>query len=135
MKHVRRPRILIVEDDPDLRVLMTLMLDGAGDIRSVGDAYQALSYARHDGVDLVVLDLLMPGANGVDLVERLRAADIPAPFVVVTGIDRGPLVDSVRALGAADVVVKPFTEDRLRSAVAEALAPLPTSGSRLTPVP
>jgi two-component system phosphate regulon response regulator OmpR len=101
-------RILVVDDDTALRELVTSYLNASGyQVEGVGDgaAFRA-SMARH-GADLVVLDLMLPGEDGLSLLKWLRADGGP-PVIIVSA--RGEEVDRVVGLevGADDYLAKPF---------------------------
>lgn len=67
-------KILAVDDDPDVRLLLTLILDAAGyDVGTARDAYEALFMLEHTGPDLLLLDLMMPERDGWDVIEAVRA--------------------------------------------------------------
>ena len=102
----RRPaHVLVVEDSPDHRMLITRALRGAGyEVTTAGSGEQALE-RLHD-VDVVLIDQRLPRMSGADLLERVvRIPDGPAP-VVVTGTGSQQLVVEALRLGAVDYVVK-----------------------------
>lgn len=115
-------RILLVDDDPDARLLMTMTLRPLGEVVAFPDGYQALAWADHAEFDVVVTDLVLPGASGVELLERLSRRGRAPRAVVVTGLVGHQLVDRAVRMGAA-VVRKPFRPERLSAAVLAALAP------------
>jgi len=120
-----RPHGLIVhviEDDESSRTAATRLLKNAGyEVRAYpsGDEYFA-SPPSEPGC--IVLDLQLPGPGGLELQERLRAADNPLPIVFLTG--QGDISKSVRAMkaGAVDFLTKPVDPSVLLEAVARALA-------------
>jgi len=104
----RDPRVLVVEDDPDIGADLVSALAGAGyDVAWARDAATALAKAR-PGVELVLLDLGLPDSDGVAVCQELREADAGVVILVVTA--RTEEADAVRALdaGADDYVAKPF---------------------------
>jgi len=101
-------RILVVEDDEDLRALYREVLSEVGSVETCPDAHQALARLEVEPVDVVVLDLLLPGASGLDLLERLRAKGIDVPTVVVTASGDGHWSNRAHDAGAAVVMEKPF---------------------------
>lgn len=117
-------RILLVEDDPDTRALVALLLRPVGETVACGDAYQGLARLRDEPFDLVVTDVLLPGVTGVELLRRARDAGFTTlPFVVVTGMAGHPLVTEAVALGAT-IVAKPFDASALAAAIEAAGVPL-----------
>jgi two-component system response regulator MprA len=108
------PRILAVDDDPKMLSLMRRGLTFAGfavDLAADGEA--ALASARDQPPDLVVLDIMLPGIDGIEVCRRLRAADQNLPILLLTAKGRVP--DRVAGLdaGADDYLVKPFAFDEL----------------------
>ena len=104
------PTILVVEDDPDLAGLLDLHLTDAGfDVVVASDGALALQGLLASSYDAVVLDWMLPGLTGVEVCERLRAADRTVPVLMLTA--RGSEADRVRGLecGADDYVPKPFS--------------------------
>ncbi|QIA26759.1 response regulator transcription factor [Thermaerobacter sp. PB12/4term] len=103
-------RILVVDDDPAVTSLLKRGLSYEGfavDTASSGE--EALRIAREQPPDLVILDIMMPGMDGLEVLQRLRAADPELPVLFLTARDAP--ADQVRGLeaGADDYVVKPFT--------------------------
>jgi CheY-like chemotaxis protein len=114
--------ILVVEDEPAVRVLEEMTLEDAGYVvHAAADAEEALGLAGRHGVDLVVVDVVLPGLSGTQLVDELaaRGCDVPAVFVSGYGGDE----NAIRGLEtrAAAVVAKPFAPEDLLRAVREAL--------------
>jgi DNA-binding response OmpR family regulator len=110
--------ILVVEDDPIIRQTVSYALKRAGfDVTSAGDGSEALSLAEKTRPDLVLLDLMLPGIDGYQIAERLRASDKEVAIVMVTALDQER--DKVRGLdaGADDYITKPFSMDELLARV------------------
>ncbi|MGH9234302.1 MAG: response regulator, partial [Acidimicrobiales bacterium] len=101
--------------------LLAMVLGRVGRVRAVPDAYQALAWLGTEPVDVMVLDLMLPGANGVQLLERARQQGRSVPTVIVTGLS-GPNGLGARAAdaGAALIITKPFDANLLRAGVVEA---------------
>lgn len=106
-------RILVVDDEPQIRKALGVMLRAAGhDVEAVGTGEEALTRVAANHPDAVLLDLGLPGIDGVDVIEGLRGwTDVP---VVVLSV-RGEESDKVAALdaGADDYITKPFGMDEL----------------------
>lgn len=111
-------RILVIDDDPAVTSLLRRGLAYEGftvDTAATGEA--GLSQARQTPPDLVILDIMMPGINGLEVLTRLRAADARLPVLLLTAKDAPD--DQVLGLesGADDYVVKPFTFEVLLARV------------------
>lgn len=124
---VRGKRILVVEDDADLRRLFRMALSVAGyDVDEAGDGLDALKIIENRPPDLVVLDLVLRALDGVSVRQELAAQSLTRhiPIVVVTGstVDAG-------ALDVACVLRKPIMPDELLRAVATCLAAPPPAAS------
>ncbi len=107
-------RVLVVEDSRRLRESLADGLSAAGyAVDTVGDGREGLIHARTTEYDLIVLDLMLPELDGLDLLRRLREANGTAPVLVVSARDRVEhRVEGLRA-GADDYLVKPFSFDEL----------------------
>jgi diguanylate cyclase (GGDEF)-like protein len=117
-------RVLVVDDDRDVARLLELNLRFDGfDVEVCGDGLTALELAAADPPDLVLLDLLLPGIDGLEVCRRLRAdpATASVPVIVVTAKDA--TADKVAGLtaGADDYIVKPFDISELLARVANTL--------------
>ncbi|HYZ10136.1 MAG TPA: MtrAB system response regulator MtrA [Pseudonocardiaceae bacterium] len=108
-----KPRVLVVDDDPALAEMLTIVLRGEGfDTAVVGDGTRALPVVRELRPDLVLLDLMLPGMNGIDVCKAIRA-ESGLPIVMLTA--KSDTIDVVLGLesGADDYVVKPFKPKEL----------------------
>lgn len=112
--------VLVADDDLDIRELVAFKLAQAGyEVRSAPDGVAALDAARAGGVDLVVLDLMMPGLSGLDVCAELRREPSTAelPVIMLTARAQDQDVATGFAAGADDYVVKPFSPRELVSRV------------------
>jgi len=110
-------RILVVEDDPRLAATLDRVLAAeAYDVEVAGDGNEALRRARERPFDLVVLDIMLPGLDGIAVCKRLRATG-PVPILLLTAL--GGTEERVRGLdsGADDYLVKPFAYEELLARV------------------
>jgi CheY-like chemotaxis protein len=120
------PRVLIVEDDPNSRHYLELILKNSGCRTATAvngrEALEFLrSHERHaDRVDLMLLDIVMPEMDGIELAELLHGEGQMPPTVVVTGTHHIQQKQRLRELGAC-VVEKPFTSEQLLDAVQRVL--------------
>lgn len=115
-------KVLIVEDDAGLRLAMTKALRAAGyEVFVAKDGVEGLSMALADPPDVVLLDVMLPGKNGYEVLSELRSRDPELPIVMITA--KGEEADKVRGLelGADEYVVKPVGVAELQARVGAAL--------------
>src|SRR4051812_49107177 len=115
-------RVLLVDDEPDQVALLRAMLTPLGmEVATAESAEQALAAFRRHPVDVVVTDLHLPGASGIDLIRDLRQAETPPAVVLITG--EGSVASAVEALklGATDYLQKPIDPMRLVTLLQELL--------------
>jgi two-component system, OmpR family, response regulator MtrA len=108
-----KSRVLVVDDDPALAEMLTIVLRGEGfDTAVVADGTRALPAVRDLRPDVVLLDLMLPGMNGIDVCRAIRT-ESGVPIVMLTA--KTDTVDIVLGLesGADDYVVKPFKPKEL----------------------
>lgn len=117
-----KPRVLVVDDEENISYLVesALQLDGI-DTQKAADGYQALTAVKTFDPHVIVLDVMMPGIDGFEVLRRLRTDGIKTPVVFLTA--RDGVDDRVRGLtsGADDYVVKPFAIAELTARVRVAL--------------
>ncbi|HVI51342.1 MAG TPA: response regulator [Candidatus Sulfotelmatobacter sp.] len=126
-------KILVVDDNDNMRRLMTTILRGVGadEVRDVSSANEALEILRSpEGwrPDVMLVDYVMDGLDGVQLTRRIREEyDRPGdrlPIIIITGYSELWRLNEAKAAGADDFIVKPFTTpsllDRISRVVAEA---------------
>jgi DNA-binding response OmpR family regulator len=112
------PHVLLIEDDPRIREIVERGLGARGFVvSSAPDGPAGLDLASKVDVDLVLLDLLLPGSDGLSVLEDLRAAKPRLPVIAVTALDdTGSRVSGLDA-GADDYVTKPFSVDELAARI------------------
>jgi DNA-binding response OmpR family regulator len=111
-------KILVVEDEDLLRDAIVTVLVAAGlDVDQTGDGDEGLFLAEQAIYDLLVLDIMLPGIDGLDILKRLRAKEDDVPVLILTAKDR--IEDRVIGLdtGADDYMVKPFAVSELLARV------------------
>jgi two-component system alkaline phosphatase synthesis response regulator PhoP len=131
-------RLLLVEDEPGLVMTLTDRLLAEGyEVESATTAPQGLEMASNGGFDAILLDVMLPGGNGLDVCRMLRQRGVLTPILMLTA--KGQVVDRVVGLklGADDYLVKPFEmaellariEALLRRSAAQAAAAPPLGDS------
>jgi two-component system KDP operon response regulator KdpE len=114
--------VLVVDDEPAIRRFLRTSLDVQGyRVSEAADGGEALDMMRRNAVDVLVLDLGLPGIDGFEVIRRLRAAGQTVPIVVLSSRDdeRGKV--EALDLGADDYVAKPFGIDELLARIRAAL--------------
>lgn len=120
-----KEKILVVEDDASLSENLKAFLTFRGySVRCAADGPQALEATRKEPPDLMLLDLVLPGMGGFDVLRALRSEPLmrSVKVIVITGLSRMGDVETAFACGANDYVVKPFNTDRLLEKVQKVLA-------------
>jgi len=116
--------ILVVDDDPDIRALIEAVLETAGyEVALAADGKAALNKLKRRAYDLVVLDIMMPGMSGYEVLEQIRAMPSRAstPVIVVTAKhEPGGVMREVKG-GVLDHLAKPFMPEELEEVVQRAL--------------
>ncbi len=109
MQSERSNTVLIVEDAKDIAELLALHLKDMGLASTrVTNGYDGLQAAMQEAFDLIILDLMLPGLDGIEVCRRLRAAEVHTPILMLTA--RSEEIDKVLGLemGADDYLTKPF---------------------------
>jgi CheY-like chemotaxis protein len=118
-------RILLIEDNDALRTVMRRMLAPLGcDIQEASDGKAGLIAYRTQRSDVVITDILMPEADGLETIGALRRLDPAVKIIAISGGGRGSAGDyleTAQKMGARRVLVKPFSPEELRTAVAQLL--------------
>jgi DNA-binding response OmpR family regulator len=115
--------VLIVDDEPSIHLMFRTALESSGyETREAGDGPAALKRLDEVSPDVMLLDLKMPGMDGMETLRRLRDAGHDTAVVIVTA--HGSIPDAVTAmkLGAVDFLTKPVTPDLLRRVVGDIVA-------------
>jgi two-component system OmpR family response regulator len=130
-------KLLVVDDEPNIVELLSVSLRFAGfEVATARNGSEALKAAHEFRPDLLVLDVLMPGIDGLTVIRRLRQEGVHAPVVFLTAKDA--IEDKVTGLtlGGDDYVTKPFSLEevvaRIRAVLRSVRASGPQSSSRLT---
>jgi two-component system OmpR family response regulator len=114
-------RIMLVEDDPDIQTVTSLALGSFGgfDVRICGSAQEAVQCAAQFRPDLILLDFMMPGMDGVDALMALRGipATAAVPVVFLTARVQPHEVQRYRELGSLAVIPKPFEPTALADTI------------------
>jgi two-component system response regulator TctD len=117
------PRILVVEDDTDLRETLWRALSREGyQVSQAGDGTEALSALRMRPYDLAIIDLVLPRMGGIQILEQLRSLGLAIPAIVITAYGDRFSYNRATELGASEFLVKPVRLVELYRAVRQVLA-------------
>jgi DNA-binding response OmpR family regulator len=113
-------KVLVIEDNGDLRDLVRLALEAAGhEVLTATHGQEGLAYLTGHPVDLVITDLFMPEMDGIEVIAALRGQFPGVRIVAMSGRPGVDYLAVARELGAARILRKPFAMDELLSAVGE----------------
>lgn len=106
-------RILVVEDEQDLRDLLQKRLSKDYSVDSCSNGLDALEYIDTFSYDVILLDLMLPGLDGLTVLKRIRSRGLTVPVIILTA--KGDISDRVTGLdaGADDYLIKPFAYEEL----------------------
>ncbi len=117
-------RILVVDDEPHIRRVLSAVLGSRGyEVMMASDGTEGLDEFETEEIDLVILDLMMPGASGLEILSKIRTnqhrADTPVIILTAKGQDTDR--DAALAGGANDFLTKPFSPKKLLARIDEIL--------------
>lgn len=113
-------RILVVDSDPELRILTRDMLDSLGilQVYTIGDGSRTFAELRNRDYDILILDRQMEPLNGIDLTRMIRtASDSPKPHIPILMVTLAPSLQDVteaRDVGVSEFLIRPFSIDSLK---------------------
>jgi FixJ family two-component response regulator len=122
MTPTNAPTVFVIDDDPQVRTAIQGMLKSVG-LRSeiFGTAKEFLDGKRPDGPSCLVLDVRLPGVNGLDLQRQLADAGVRIPVIFITGHGDIPMTVKAMKSGAVEFLTKPFRDQDLLDAIHQAL--------------
>ena len=110
--------ILVADDDPLIRDLLTQFLSLRGyRVTGAQDGQEVVRLVEQSAPDLILLDILMPGMNGVDVLQELRDRDYHGGIIMMTGSHNHEVLEDAWALGPQEVLAKPIDLERLLTAI------------------
>jgi DNA-binding response OmpR family regulator len=120
-----RPLVLVADDDKDILQLLRLRLELLGyGVVQAANGVEALELAREEKPALAILDVMMPGLDGLEVARQLRAGSSRIPIILLTARIQESDVSAGLAAGADAYLGKPFDAAALRAKVHELLAPV-----------
>ncbi len=116
-----KKRVLLIDDEARVRTSLKMVLEPSYDIFQAADAQEGLDVFRKEGPDLVLLDVILPGTDGLAVLQTLRSESKMTPIIMLTGTKSVKTAVDAMKLGAADYLSKPFDVEELRIVVDRAL--------------
>ncbi|MBI4371463.1 MAG: response regulator [Elusimicrobia bacterium] len=117
MNEPRRKRVLLVDDNADLRRSVVLLLAGEAEVVEAATGEDGVRLAREEAVDLFLLDLTLPDMGGLEVLENCRALAPATPALMLTGEHDVELAKRALDRGASAYVTKPYHAESLRREV------------------
>ena len=114
-----RPRVLLVDDSAEYRDLYALMLEPTATVITASRGEEAVAIASSELIDAIVLDVMMPGMDGWQACEHLKASPLTReiPVILLTSLDGLDVPERAEQVGAAAVLIKPCGAERLAIAI------------------
>ena len=106
-------RILVIEDNHDIHEILTHLFEKEHQVYSAYSGIEGLNIFERERPDLVLLDIMLPGKNGDQVLREIRDIDIHVPVVMLTALGEKALVSQYLLNGANDYIVKPFNLDEV----------------------
>ena len=116
-----RPVVLVVDDDPGLRESCRLILEDEFDVLDAPDGTRGLDIVRRNQVDVILLDIRLPGMDGLEVLEQAKVLDEQVEVILVTAVKTVKAAVTAMKLGAFDYLTKPFEEEEVLAVVRRAL--------------
>src|SRR5688572_9163872 len=117
-----KEKVLIVDDEIDVLDLCKRILESQGyQVTSAHNGHEAIDIARHEHFDLLLTDIKMPGIEGLDIAQALKASDPGIICVTMTGFSTMDMAINALKLGIDEFILKPFTPKELSLAISKAM--------------
>jgi DNA-binding NtrC family response regulator len=127
-------KVLVVDDDPVVGQSFDRVLSRKGyAVITAANGDEALAKLATETYDIVFTDLRMPGMDGLEVAEQVKARQPWTPVVIVTGYGSKPSEDRARALGVAEFLNKPLSPEMIEDSAAKALSTAPVAAAQAAP--
>jgi DNA-binding NtrC family response regulator len=117
-----KKRILLVDDEPGIRAALKMVLEPAYETVTASSAREGLQALRGESPSLVLLDIVMPGEDGLEFLETIRAEQPDVPVIMLSALNALKTAVEAMKRGATDYLTKPFDAEELRLKVSKALS-------------
>jgi DNA-binding NtrC family response regulator len=109
-----KKRVLLVDDESSVRTSLKMVLEPTYELLCASEGEEGLSLYKHESPDLVLLDVMLPGEDGLSVLQTMHSEDSRIPIIMLTGTKMVKTVVDAMKMGAADYVTKPFEIEELR---------------------
>ena len=116
-----KKRVLLVDDEPRVRASLKMVLEPTFEVLCAQDAEEGLELFRRQAPNLVLLDIMLPGTDGLSVLQTMRAENSGVPVIMLTGAKTVKTAVDAMKMGAADYLTKPFDVEELRLIVSKSL--------------
>ena len=108
-------KILIIDDEPDMLVLLRMIIEGntAYEVETTNNPSEGLKMITQDDYNLVIVDLKMPGMDGIEVFEEIKEMAPDIPVIIITAYGSLEIAEEARHKGVADFITKPFRKDTI----------------------
>ena len=115
------PNVLVVDDEPSIRLTIGEFLKRAGYSVLIVPDYDSAAMLQADDLDAAVIDINLPGKNGIQLLQKITSAEIYVPVIMITGEPNWSVLPEIVRAGAYDFIAKPITKNVLLNVVGRAV--------------
>ena len=120
--NIKKPVILVVDDEPDMcEMLSELLSDEGYKLETATNGKDAVKKVLGGSVDIVLLDIMMPGQDGIDTLRQIKDIRPKLPVVMITGFGTLSTARNAMKLGAYDYITKPFNIDCIKEVIKQGL--------------
>jgi len=113
--------LLIVDDQMAIRMLLTETFRDEYHVEEAESGYQALKKLQTQQIHLILVDMKMPGLNGIETLQQIRAKGCQVPAILMTAFDAQDVMSEMETLGTVAHISKPFDINKMRELVAQQL--------------
>ena len=118
----KKPVVLIVDDEPDICEMLAKILSGEGYVVNITDSGKmAVKKVMDECADIVLLDIVMPGQNGIETLRQIKAVQPDLPVVMITAFGTLTTVQEALKFGAFDYITKPFDIECVKEVIKQRL--------------
>lgn len=125
-----KPKILVVDDENDILLIVRTSLKDDYEVSTASSGADALAHIEDETPDLIILDMMMPEMDGIEVLEKVRAnaSTATTPVIFLTGVSERSKIREALDKGTQYYIVKPFKQQDLMNKVALALEEAGTTG-------